>query len=135
MTSFFTSCSVVRRQIFVKRLNDLKNGFYEEKKTEIHIFTIFRRQNHTILWIFFNFYIKWRHFLRRAASYDVKYLSNDLNDLKNGFYEENKTEIHIFTIFRRQKLKIWEIFFNFYIKWRHFDVVLRRMTSNICQTI
>ena len=34
-----------------------------------------------------------RNFLRRAASYDIKYLSNDLNDLEYGFYEEDKTEI------------------------------------------
>ena len=73
-------------------------------------------QKHTILCIFFNFYIKLRHFLRRAPSYDVKYLPNNLNDLKNGFYDQKKTEIHIFTIFRRQKLKILWIFFNFYIK-------------------
>ena len=29
-------------------------------------------------------------FLSRAASYGVKYLSNDSYDLKNGFYEEKK---------------------------------------------
>ena len=59
-------------------------------------------------------------FLRRAPSYDVKYLSNNLNNPKNGFYEGKNPKIHIFTIFRRQKHKILWIFFNFYIKWRHF---------------
>ena len=92
----------------------------KRKKTEIHIFTIFRRQKIKILGIFFNFYIKCHHFLHRAASCNVKYLANELNDLKNGFYEEKRPEIHIFTIFKRQKMKIWGIFFNFYIKLRHF---------------
>ena len=40
--------------------------------------------------IFLNFYIKLRNFLRRAGSYDDKYLSNDLNDLKYVFYEMRK---------------------------------------------
>ena len=120
ITSFLTSCSVVRRQIFVKRFKRPKNRFYEEKKNEINIFTIFRRQKLKILGIFFNFYIKWRHFLRRAPSYDIKYLSNVLKDLANGFYEEKNPKIHIFTIFRRQKHKILWIFFNFDIKLRNF---------------
>ena len=107
-------------------LNDLKNGFYEEKKNEIHIFTIFRLQKLKILEICFNFYIKWRNFWRRAPLYDVKYLSNDLNDHKNGFYEGKNHVIHIFTIFRWHNHKILWIFFNFYIKWHHF---LRRAHS------
>ena len=74
----------------------------------------------------FNFYIKWPHCWRCASSYEVKYLSNHLNDLNNGFYEDKIPEIHIFTIFRRQKIKICGIFFNFYIKWGHF---LRRVAS------
>ena len=120
MTSFLTSYSAIRHQIFAKRFKRSQNGFYEEKKNEIHIFVIFRLQKIKILEICFNFYIKWRNFLRRAPLYDVKYLSNDLNDPENGFYEGKNPVIHIFTIFRRQKHKILWIFFNFYIKLRHF---------------
>ena len=76
------------------------------KRTKLNSYIYHFQVKKMKIWgIFFNFYIKLRDFLHRAASCDVKYLSNDLNELTNGFYEEKKTEINIFTIFRRQKLR------------------------------
>ena len=41
------------------------------KNYRIHILTIFRRQNLDILVFMLNFFVKWRHFLRQMAPYDV----------------------------------------------------------------
>ena len=50
------------------------------------------------------------------------YLSNDLNNLKNRFYEGNFHDILIFTMFRVQLIKIWGMFLYFYIKYVLKDV-------------